>query len=203
MKIKWYIGVLIAAISCFVVQQHIQKRPNQEMVLTFSSLNSADSYTSTVASIQSQLLQIGAEHISIDESVKGSLTISYYSSLNVPKVKSLLFTTGSLKNLSTSCIWNGKDDKIPLQDSLLEVQIDFYELKDQKNSGMDHEGLCYLQLKQSYDRSPQVQFLHLSQVPSCHYNSLTAIAQKVCDRASLTLKKPSFKIPQVRAGPIS
>jgi hypothetical protein len=202
-KIKWYIGVLIAAISCFVVQQHIQKRPNQEMVLTFSTVDSADSHKATVASIESQLLQIGAEHISIDETVKGSLKISYYSSLNLPKVKSILFTTGGLENLKASCIWNGKDDKTPVQDLLLEIQIDFYELKDQKHSGMDHEGLCYIQLKQNYDRSPQVHFLHLAQVLSYNYNSITAIDLKVCDHTSLTIENSLFIIPEVRAGPLS
>jgi hypothetical protein len=202
-KFKWYIGALIAMISYFVVEQQRTDVPNQEIVFTFSQVDGAVEYQKALASIKEQLLRIGAENVAVTKASKGSLRVTYYSSLDLQNVKNHLFISGEEDVFATSLKLKSSSNGVPIEDTLVNYQIDIYEISKDVTSGMEHEGSCYFELKQDYSRGSQVHFSVLTPVSSflsCHS---VIVAQKVSGQVVFTFNTFSFKIPEVRAGPFS
>ncbi|WP_213520450.1 hypothetical protein [Nonlabens sp.] len=203
MKFKWYIGALIAIASYFVVVQQRNDLPNQEIVVTFSHTNSDVQLEKAVAFIRTQLLGIGAENVTVAEVVPGSLKVTYYSDLELQSVTDHLFIASHINDVTTSLRLKENSSDAPLDSSLLEYQIDIYEISDDLVSGMHPDGKSYLELKQDYHRGSQVHFYTLQTLPTHHDNHMVTVAQKVSDQVLLTFNTSSFNIPEVRAGPLS
>jgi hypothetical protein len=202
-KFKWYIGALLAMISYFVVEQQSTDVPNQEIVFTFSQVDGAVEYQKALASIKKQLLRIGAENVAVTEVSNGSLRVTYYSSLDLQNVKDHLFISGEKDGFATSLKFKNKTSGFPMKDSLVDYQIDIYEISEDVSSGMDHEGKSYFELKQDYSRGSQVHFSFLTPISSLVSDQLVIVAQKVREQVVFTFNTSSFNIPEVRAGPFS
>jgi hypothetical protein len=202
-KFKWYIGALIAIASYFVVKQQSNDLPNQEIAVTFSHTNSAVQLEKAVTSIKTQLLGIGAENVVITEAVPGSLKVTYYSDLALQNVTDHLFTLSNTNDFTTSLRLKENSGDTPLENILLDYQIDIYEISDDLVSGMHPDGKSYFELKQDYNRGSQVHFYTLQAISTCCHNHLVTVAQKASEKVLLTFNNSSFKIPEVRAGPLS
>jgi len=203
MKFKWYIGALIAIISYFVVEQQSGDVPNQEILLTFSQTDGVIEYQKAVASIKKQLLGIGAENVAVTEASNGSLRVTYYSSLDLQNVKNHLFISAEKDGFVSFLKLKNRSNGAPIEETLVDYQIDIYEISKDVTSGMDHEGRCYFELKQDYNRGSQVHLSVLTPVSSFISGHSVVVAQKVSDQVVFTLNTSSFKTPEVRAGPFS
>lgn len=204
MNFKWYIGALIAIASYFVVEQQSNDLPNQEIVVTFSPTNNPVQLEKAVTSIKNQLLGIGAENVIITEAAPGSLKVSYYSDLALQSVTDHLFILSHTNELTTSLrLKENSGGDTPSENSLLDYQIDIYEISDDLVSGMHPDGKSYFEVKQDYNRGSQVHFYTSQVVTTCRHNHIVTVAQKVRDRVLLTFNNSSFNIPEVRAGPVS
>ncbi|MFT4838362.1 MAG: hypothetical protein ACJAWA_000206 [Nonlabens sp.] len=203
MKIKWYIGALIAIASYFVVEQQSNDLPNQEIVVTFSHTNSAVQLEKAVTFIKTELLGIGAQNVIVTEAVPGSLKVTYYSDLALQSVTDHLFVLSLTNDLTTSLRLKESSSDTPLEKSLLDYQIDIYEISDDLVSGMHPDGKSYFELKQDYNRGSQVHFYTLQTVSTCRHNHIVTVAQKLSDQVLLAFNNSSFNIPEVRAGPLS
>jgi hypothetical protein len=202
-KIKWYIGALIAIVSYFVVEQQSNDLPNQEIVVTFSHTNSAVQLEKAVTFIKTELLGIGAQNVIVTEAVPGSLKVTYYSDLALQSVTDHLFVLSLTNDLTTSLRLKESSSDTPLEKSLLDYQIDIYEISDDLVSGMHPDGKSYFELKQDYNRGSQVHFYTLQTVSTCRHNHIVTVAQKLSDQVLLAFNNSSFNIPEVRAGPLS
>jgi hypothetical protein len=202
-KIKWYISALIAIASYFVVEQQSNDLPNQEIVVTFSHTNSAVQLEKAVTFIKTELLGIGAQNVIVTEAVPGSLKVTYYSDLALQSVTDHLFVLSLTNDLTTSLRLKESSSDTPLEKSLLDYQIDIYEISDDLVSGMHPDGKSYFELKQDYNRGSQVHFYTLQTVSTCRHNHIVTVAQKLSDQVLLAFNNSSFNIPEVRAGPLS
>jgi hypothetical protein len=190
-------------ISYFVAEQQCTDVPNQEIVLTFSHTNGAVEYQKAVESIKKQLLRIGAEHVAVAEAANGSLSVTYYSFLDLQDVKDHLFISGKKNGFTSLLKPKNKNHGVPIEDCLVDYQIDIYEISEDFSSGMDHEGRSYFELKQDYTRGSQVNLSFLIPTSSFGSDQLVMVAQKVSEQVIYTINTSSFNIPEVRAGPFS
>ena len=97
-------------------------------------------YQKALTSIKKQLWRIGAENVAVTEVSNGSLRVTYYSSLDLQNVKDHLFISGEKDGFATSLKFKNKTSGFPMKDSLVDYQIDIYEISEDVSSGMDHEG---------------------------------------------------------------
>lgn len=201
MNVKWYIGALIAIISYFVVEQQSVDVPNQEVLLTFIQGENTSSKDLAIETVKAQLLSLGARNVTITSLDNGSLKVSYYSHLAIQNVKEQLFTgLDDTTDVATALYHVG--DK-PVQEDTRDYQIDVYEIQENVVSGFDNEGKCYFELKQDYNRGSQVLGFVSPVVTIDSRNQLTAIAVKVRGNVLFAFNDSTYKIPEVRAGPIS
>ncbi|WP_405377161.1 hypothetical protein [Nonlabens sp. Asnod3-A02] len=201
MNVKWYIGALIAIISYFVVEQQSVDVPNQEVLLTFIQGENTSSKDLAIETVKSQLLSLGARNVTITSLENGSLKVSYYSHLTIQNVKEQLFKDlGDSTDVATALYHLG--DK-PVKENIRDYQIDVYEIQENVVSGFDNEGKCYFELKQDYNRGSQVLGFVSPVVTIDSRNQLTAIAVKVRGDVLFAFNDSTYKIPEVRAGPIS
>lgn len=201
MNVKWYIGALIAIISYFVVEQQSVDVPNQEVLLTFIQGENTSSKDLAIETVKAQLLSLGAKNVTISSLDNGSLKVSYYSHLAIQNVKEQLFTDlDDTTNVATALYHVGGK---PVKENTRDYQIDVYEIQENVVSGFDNEGKCYFELKQDYNRGSQVLGFVSPVVTIDSRNQLTAIAVKVRGNVLFAFNDSTYKIPEVRAGPIS
>ena len=200
MNVKWYIGALIAIISYFVVEQQSVDVPNQEVLLTFIQGENTSSKDLAIETVKAQLLSIGARNVTITSLDNGSLKVSYYSHLAIQNVKEQLFIDIDDTSVATALYHTGDH---PTKGNNRDYQIDVYEIQENIVSGFDNEGKCYFELKQDYNRGSQVLGFVSPVVTIDSRNQLTAIAVKVRGNVLFAFNDSTYKIPEVRAGPIS
>ncbi|WP_405369690.1 hypothetical protein [Nonlabens sp. Asnod2-A12] len=201
MNVKWYIGALIAIISYFVVEQQSVDVPNQEVLLTFIQGENTSSKDLAIETVKAQLLSLGARNVTISSLDNGSLKVSYYSHLAIQNVKEQLFTSLDDSTEVATALYHVGDK--PVKENIRDYQIDVYEIQENVVSGFDNEGKCYFELKQDYNRGSQVLGFVSPVVTIDSRNQLTAIAVKVRGDVLFAFNDSTYKIPEVRAGPIS
>lgn len=150
----------------------------------------------TIAAIKAQLLRIGVTDIQVDENVEGQLIISYYSDIEVSKIRQILSGDSHLQ-----FSLNLPDSKEPQEKSPSSYNLDVYEIHKASDSEIDFEGHV-VELKSESDRffSPNV-FVLASELNSKEKNNIEAVAYNVYGNLALTIDAISYQIPEVRAGP--
>lgn len=201
MNVKWYIGALIAVISYFVVEQQSVDVPNQEVLLTFIQGKNTSSKDVAIETVKAQLLSLGARNVTITSLENGSLKVSYYSHLAIQNVKEQLSNDLDESTDVATALYHVGDK--PVKRNTRDYQIDVYEIQENIVSGFDNEGKCYFELKQDYSRASQVLGFLNPVVTIDSRNQLTAIAVKVRSKVLFAFNDSAYKIPEVRAGPIS
>ena len=87
MKSKWYFGIVITALTFFVVSQQQITVPNQQIVFQFSDNQATVSQTEkAIHAIKAQLENIGVKNTQVFEQ-NGILKITYYSDIAITEVK--------------------------------------------------------------------------------------------------------------------
>lgn len=202
-KNKWYISIIILALIVLGNVANKQQRtiPNQEAVLQFTSegVSSADALEA-ISMVKKRLETAGVADIQVKELQNGQLKISYYSADDVESIKALLsqdetFQLGSLVH--------DEQENAPSQNNTIDFNLDIYEIH-QSHELSDVDGKLALESKAENDRffNPNVD------TPSATINieareRLAHVAFSFRKDIAITIDKHSYKIPEVRAGPLN
>ena len=194
MKSKWYFGIVITALTFFVVSQQQITVPNQEIVFQFSDNQATVSQTEkAIQAIKAQLQNIGVKNTQVFEQ-NGILKISYYSDITIAEVKSILINEKLIFNNT-----KGTQNDNPLDSS---YNVDVFEIKPATESGVGFDGKFIVEAKQEYSRASQIVLSFSAITESIIQLTLPAnVTHKVNTNISISIDKGSFNIPEGRAGP--
>ncbi|WP_339876777.1 hypothetical protein [Olleya marilimosa] len=194
MKSKWYFGIVITALTFFVVSQQQITVPNQEIVFQFSDNQATVSQTEkAIQAIKAQLQNIGVKNTQVFEQ-NGILKISYYSDITIAEVKSILINEKLIFNNT-----KGTQNDNPLDSS---YNVDVFEIKPATESGVGFDGKFIVEAKQEYTRASQIVLTFSAITESIIQLTLPVnVTHKVNTNISISIDKGSFNIPEGRAGP--
>ncbi len=199
MFVRWCISVLIFSLTLFgVVSQQQLQVANQEIVLQFQNAKLTSPETAyTVGSLKQQLEGLGAKNINVHSQGNSKLKITYYSSVNVVRIKQILETTGALEPVNVK----RKAEKLPFKNTYISYNLDVFEIQQNINSGGDLDGTVVLVLDVKSDRFFNSNQLFLSSLLYTHQDCSTAVAYKVGKDIAIHISNALHTIPEVRAGP--
>ena len=194
MKSKWYFGIVITALTFFVVSQQQITVPNQEIVFQFSDNQATVSQTEkAIHAIKAQLQNIGVKNTQVFEQ-NGILKISYYSDITIAEVKSILINEKLIFNNT-----KGTQNDNPLDSS---YNVDVFEIKPATESGVGFDGKFIVEAKQEYTRVSQIVLSFSAITEGIIQLTLPVnVTHKVNTNSSISIDKGSFNIPEGRAGP--
>ncbi|PIB31185.1 hypothetical protein BFP78_13120 [Gaetbulibacter sp. 5U11] len=194
MKSKWYFGIVITALTFFVVSQQQITVPNQEIVFQFSDNQATVSQTEkAIHAIKAQLQNIGVKNTQVFEQ-NGILKISYYSDITIAEVKSILLNEKLIFNKT-----KGTQNDNPLDSS---YNVDVFEIKPATESGVGFDGKFIVEAKQEYTRVSQIVLSFSAITEGIIQLTLPVnVTHKVNTNSSISIDKGSFNIPEGRAGP--
>ena len=194
MKSKWCFGIVITALTFFVVSQQQITVPNQEIVFQFSDNQATVSQTEkAIQAIKAQLQNIGVKNTQVFEQ-NGILKISYYSDITIAEVKSILINEKLIFNNT-----KGTQNDNPLDSS---YNVDVFEIKPATESGVGFDGKFIVEAKQEYTRASQIVLSFSAITESIIQLTLPVnVTHKVNTNISISIDKGSFNIPEGRAGP--
>lgn len=204
MNSRWYIPVLIIALTYFGISKKISTLPNQEIVVQFDANSvSIDEAQCAVSEITNELKRIGVADVKVSELQDGKLKVTYYSTIDVAIIKNLFYKQNKLRLDDTA--FNKKDNssKIPFSNDSNNYRLDV--IKIQKDYGLDlgFNGLP-VELKSVKDQYVnQVVSLATTDANLSLKNNFEIVAYKNYRNVSLLIDTSSHKIPEVRAGPLS
>lgn len=204
MKSKLHFGILIILLTFLGRYIETSVVPNQQIVIQFSDAQiTEDDAKSAIEAIQLKLHVIGAEHIQIGQNQKGQLKITYFSKADVAQIESILSENGSFNiahNVNTD-----NSNNFPEQRTQKDYLLNISEIQESGQSAdWDVEGVEVVELNQKSDRFNNLKVDN--SVPNVDLeltNLWIEVALKV-NRGSITyIDYHSYKIPEVRAGPIA
>lgn len=196
MNVKWYFSILLLVILLGVGNKQ-SSRPNQEIVLQFSDPNTSSAESqSTLVLVKEQLEQLGAINIKVVEDIKGKLKITYFSSLDITQIKSVLL------NKHNFCLNVSNSKESTDSQSKTTFDLDIYEIHSSLNSNINLEGTLAIEIKADAKRNYSLKLFssllneQIGTVPK------SAVC-KVYSSLVFYAFKTAYKIPEVRAGPMA
>lgn len=178
--------------------------PNQEIVVRFdvASVNTAEAQQA-VSEITKQLEAIGVTDVHVSKLFDGKLKVTYYSTIEVSVIKSLLQNQDLLQLKGTAFNKNRDAFPNPLHRDIKTYELDVVQIQKNNGSNIGLQGLPVV-LKPAKDQ-------YLKPVLS---NSATEISFVLKDfdadavnsnyrYAPESSNNCAHKIPEVRAGPLS
>ncbi|PQJ69444.1 MULTISPECIES: hypothetical protein [Polaribacter] len=195
MQAKWYFGTLFLLFIYFGAFQDQVSIPNQEIALEFvdSKTNDKD-IENTIANVKEKLLKVGVANITINKTQKGTLKISYYSTITIDAVKKELVK-------DTQFVLNKDSDNEEQSENSSNYNIDIYELKNQTDiSNLDDKFV--FEIKYNSDRFTTLDYYALAKnVDPYKTDQLFKTAYKISKNHPFSKDRTSYKEPEVRAGP--
>ncbi len=201
---KWYIAVFVIALTFFGVGLEQSALPNQEIVVQFNSDNiSASEKKEAIVNITSQLKSIGVTDILVSDLQDGKLRVSYYSSKDVSAVKSLFNKQEKIGFKETA--FNDKEfpSEPPFGKNTVFYKLDIVKIQKDYDSTLGLQGLPVVvkSVKDQYIKP--VLTVSASEINFSLKQILENVAFKNYRDVSFSLNSTSYKIPEVRAGPLS
>ncbi|MUU79462.1 hypothetical protein [Winogradskyella endarachnes] len=202
MKIKLHFGiitVLLALLGTFFEQN---TAPNQQIVIQFSD----DGFTvadreNAIETIQSQLRKIGVSQINIGQSQSGQLRITYFSEEDVAHIKDALFNAEDFKITYNSSNESSRD--FPNKKNVKDYELNVSEIKTSTSNNWDLEGTQVTEFNHKTDHSNTLK------VQDCGHQVNSELNNQILNTIITSYKvelivsnNSSYKIPEVRAGPM-
>ena len=208
MKKEWYFRILISALALLIVMQEQTVVPNQEIVVNFATTNvTSREAQNAIAIVKKQLESIGVRNTRItDELYRGRLKISYYSDAAIESIKKVLSDRDFVSIDYVFYDQKGDDDPFPFGKNSKEKEynLDVYEINKSADADADYTGTYVLEVKQEYDRTHYLYvYDFVSKTNTAYLKNLEQVAQKVSVSIAIAIDNTSYKIPEVRAGPLS
>jgi len=200
---KWYICTLIAAFAFLGYTSKEQSAlPNQKMVLQFSDNTvTSNEAQNAIAIVKEQLQDFGANNIKIQELEAGQLKITYYSKVDVASIKEIF---SKENNLAITYAANETDTEFPSKKNSLSYNLDVFKIHDTNDTESGLDGNLVLELRPETDRyfNPNVHFSSFD-IDNTRIHAFAHVANKVNRNIAIAIDNTSYKIPEVRAGPIT
>ena len=199
MKNTWYLIAICALFALLGISVEDVATPNQEIVIRFNDGSvSADKAADALALVKEKLNSIDANNIRIQEGVDGTLKITYFSTVDIAEIQKIFSGNDALQDATP--IANGKQSQLPVPDEDYELGI--YKIQDQ-NDLIDIEGNV-VETKSEVTRFISVDSA-ITDSKRCEKETtrLQKVAFEVYDTNTLAIDNTSYKIPEVRAGPIA
>lgn len=196
MNSKWYASTLFLILFIFLgAFKEKNAVPNQEIILEFvDTKTNKKEIKNTISDVTESLLKIGVEHIVIHETRDKKLKISYFSSLNVKKVKEALVKENQL---TLNKKQNNKENNKPSSNYNIDINEIAYDV-DISNL----EDKFVFEIKYSSDRfTTNNSIVSLRNIELNKANQLFKIAYKTNKKDPFSKDRTSCKEPEVRAGP--
>ena len=202
MQTKWYLRsfVILVVLVGLTLEQIAQ--PNQQIVVEFAgdsiSLSSAQN---TIAAVTNKLQDIGAKSIKVKQGANGVLTISYYSTIDTEAVKGMLSSNKEALEGVASNHSSPKNQAPPFDTSSV-YKLDVYEIQQQYDIKPDLNGLVLTFEGKTHRYFIAKVYGAIGGNQIAQQNKITTVSLIAQGAVSLLLTEFSYKIPQVRAGPI-
>ena len=202
MQTKWYLRsfVILVVLIGLTLEQIAQ--PNQQIVVEFAgdsiSLSNAQN---TIAAVTNKLQAIGAKSIKVKQGANGVLTISYYSTIDTEAVKGMLSSKKEvLEEVASDSSFPNK--QAPPFDTSSVYKLDVYEIQQQYDIKPDLNGLVLTFEGKTHRYFIAKVYGAIGGNQIAQQNKITTVSFIAQGAVSLVLTDFSYKIPQVRAGPI-
>ena len=202
MQTKWYLRsfVILVVLVGLTLEQIAQ--PNQQIVVEFAgdsiSLSNAQN---TIAAVTNKLQAIGAKSIKVKQGANGVLTISYYSTIDTEAVKGMLSSNKEVLEGVASDSSSPKNQAPPFDTSSV-YKLDVYEIQQQYDIKPDLNGLVLTFEGKTHRYFIAKVYGAIGGNQIAQQNKITTVSLIAQGAVSLLLTEFSYKIPQVRAGPI-
>lgn len=202
MQTKWYLRsfVILVVLIGLTLEQIAQ--PNQQIVVEFAgdsvSLSNAQN---TIAAVTNKLQDIGAKSIKVKQGANGVLTISYYSTIDTEAVKGMLSSNKEVLEGVASNDSSPKNQAPPFDTSSV-YKLDVYEIQQQYEIKPDLNGLVLTFEGKTHRYFIAKVYGAIGGNQIAQQNKITTVSFIAQGAVSLVLTDFSYKIPQVRAGPI-
>ena len=206
-RVNWRLNItaLLVALAFFGVSlEQSNTDPNQEILVQFNTDSiSVLQAQRAVSDIKNQLKAIGVEDVQVSETSDGRLKVTYYSTIDVAVIKSLFFKHNKLRYGNSPLEGNDVPSKTPIGTDSNTYIVDVVKIQSDFNYDLSLQGVLvevkaandqYVKPKLSLDASSID--IELRYTVESDLNSGYRIISLVEDNAN-------YKIPEVRAGPIS
>ena len=161
---------------------------------------SSDDALNAIEIVKNQLQTIGVDNIQVREVANGRLRITYYSDIDVASIKNILSEEKKLELGYSSN--NDESNKIPLDDESNSYNLDVFKIQKNSDTEWDLDGILVLELKPDGDRFSNPKIFAYNEEIDVEEN-ITKVAYKVHYNIAIAIDNTSYKIPEVRAGPIA
>ena len=202
MQTKWYLRsfVILVVLIGLTLEQIAQ--PNQQIVVEFAGESvSLSSAQNTIAAVTNKLQAIGAKSIKVKQGANGVLTISYYSTIDTEAVKGMLSSNKEVLEGVASGSSSPKNQFPPFDTSSV-YKLDVYEIQQQYDIKPDLNGLVLTFEGKTHRYFIAKVYGAIGGNQIAQQNKITTVSFIAQGAVSLILTDFSYKIPQVRAGPI-
>lgn len=202
MQTKWYLRSFLILVVLIGLTLEQIAQPNQQIVVEFAgdsiSLSNAQN---TIAAVTNKLHDIGAKSIKVKQGANGVLTISYYSTIDTEAVKGMLSSNKEVLEGVASNDSSPKNQAPPFDTSSV-YKLDVYEIQQQYDIKPDLNGLVLTFEGKTHRYFIAKVYGAIGGNQIAQQNKITTVSFIAQGAVSLVLTDFSYKIPQVRAGPI-
>lgn len=204
MNSKWYIGLLLVVLAFLGISSEQAVVPNQEIVVQFNGdAVSANETENTIAIVAKQLEAIGVKGIQVVETLDGNLKITYYSAIDVAVIKEVFAKQNNVLLEHTAIATSGTTPKLPIDNDTATYELNVSEIQTATDADMGLNGvLVDIKSGNEWYLNPVLYFKNATIDGSAH-NSFENVAYTLYGNVALDTDTRSYKIPEVRAGPLS
>ncbi|MBW1294923.1 hypothetical protein [Aquimarina litoralis] len=205
MKREWYFGILTVVFALLIVMRGQTVVPNQEIVLEFKDVAvTSQEVQNAISVVKQKLASIGVKNTRISKELQnGQLRIAYYSDTDVENVQKILVE----HHISLNHILYDQNDsnspELPDERDSLDYQVAVYKIQKSTDSNTDFNGIHVLEIEQKQDRASGVSYSFVKEDSSDAIDRVILLTQKIHSAIAIAIDNTSYKIPEVRAGPIS
>lgn len=199
MKNTWYISLLVIAIAILGIRFGQSSVANQEIVLKFANLETFERESQeAIRFVKTQLQEISADNVKVQYSNDGSFKITYYSDVDIARIKTLLSQKNDVIFTNNT---KGTKGKSPLSedDETLGFLIDVFEI--QPSNDIAGATGTVVEVKSEIIRFFTPEAYPVVTYLKENYTKKIERAHIASSSRSLEIKKGFCTIPKVRAGP--
>jgi hypothetical protein len=201
---KWYLGLLLVALAFLGISSEQTVVPNQEIVVQFNAdAVSTNDSENAIAIVTKQLQSIGVEGVQVTELLDGNLKITYYSAIDIAVVKDLFNKQAHLLIENTSFSTNENSSNQPFDTNTIAYELNVSEIQTATDADMGGNGLL-VELKSGNEWYVNpVLYLGNTNIDFSLQRRFQNEAHPLYGNIALGIDTTSYKIPEVRAGPLS
>ena len=197
MRNKWYLYTFIIALAILGISLEQNTVPNQEILIKFAtSQNNVHNTQDAIALVKSKLENVDVSNIKVEKLIDGTLKLSYYSDLEVSEIQEIFSETSNSQAYTTT------PDHYPTDDGADYYKLDIYKIQD--TSDFDGPVGHIIEPKSETTRATSFDtYAAFNNQQVREENSNTHTTYTLYRYNAIALENIQYRIPQVRAGPIS